>query len=147
MHNVANPWRRLLAALIDLAILAMISNAVVLLLGAEVGVGSALDITSSGNILLMTLGIAYFSFLESSHWQATIGKKICGILVTDLNGNRLSISRAMGRYVAKFASAITLLMGFVMIAITSDRQGLHDMIAGTYVFTGRPSKGGTEVYS
>lgn len=147
MENLASPWRRLFAALIDLVILGLVANTVVLLLGAKVGVGPALDIASSGNILLMTLGIGYFSLLESSPWQATLGKKLCGILVTDLNGNRLSVSRAMGRYAAKFASAITLLMGLAMIAITAERQGLHDMIAGTLVFTGRPSKGGTEVYT
>jgi uncharacterized RDD family membrane protein YckC len=54
-------------------------------------------------------------------------------VVTDVNGQRLSFAHATGRYFAKFLSAITCGIGFIMAAFTERKQGLHDMVAGTLV--------------
>ncbi|MEB3339827.1 RDD family protein [Okeania sp.] len=75
----------------------------------------------------------YFTRRESSPAKATIGKKIMGIVVTDLNGNLISFGRANTRYFAKTISLITLLIGFIMAAFTKKKQALHDKIAGTLV--------------
>jgi uncharacterized RDD family membrane protein YckC len=75
----------------------------------------------------------YFAYQESSPAQATIGKRALGIKVTDLEGNRISFGRATGRYFAKYLSAITLFIGFLLAAFTARKQALHDMIAGTLV--------------
>ncbi|SRR5258706_6539563 len=75
----------------------------------------------------------YYAVLWSSPWQASVGKKICGLRVVDQNGSRISFGRATGRYFAGFLSAIILGIGFIMIAWTRRRQGLHDMIAETLV--------------
>ena len=56
-----------------------------------------------------------------------------GIQVTDLQGNRVSFGRALGRTLAKILSAIILYIGFIMAAFTEKKQGLHDMVAGTLV--------------
>jgi uncharacterized RDD family membrane protein YckC len=40
---------------------------------------------------------------------------------------------ATGRYFAKIISAIILGIGFLMIAFTDKKRGLHDMIASTLV--------------
>lgn len=79
----------------------------------------------------------YFAFCESSKWQATPGKLALGIRVTDLHGARISFVRATGRYFAKFISAFALCIGFLMVAWTQRKQGLHDMIAQTLVVNGR----------
>lgn len=76
----------------------------------------------------------YFALLESSSMQGTLGKKALGMIVTDLDGNRIGFGRATGRYFAKFLSAIILLIGFVMVAFTQRKQGLHDIIASTLVY-------------
>lgn len=68
-----------------------------------------------------------------------MGKLALGIRVTDLEGRRISFPRALGRYFAKFLSAIILGVGFLMVAWTQRKQGLHDMICGTLVLNGRPS--------
>ncbi len=75
----------------------------------------------------------YFAALESSEWQATIGKMVCGLVVVDEYGNRISFARATGRYFAKTLSALILGIGFIMIGFTRRKQGLHDMLAGTLV--------------
>lgn len=82
----------------------------------------------------------YFALCESSAWQATVGKLALGIRVTDLQGNRISIPRALGRYPAKLLSYLILCIGFLMVAWTRRKQGLHDIIAGTLVLNGRASE-------
>ena len=75
----------------------------------------------------------YWSLLESSAWQATLGKKIMGLQVTDLQGRRISLERASGRYFGKTLSTLSLLLGFLMAGFTKKKQALHDLIAGTLV--------------
>jgi uncharacterized RDD family membrane protein YckC len=75
----------------------------------------------------------YFSLMESSAWQATLGKKALGLTVTDLEGRRISFGRATGRYFAKIISSLILFIGYIMAGFTEKKQALHDMIAGTLV--------------
>jgi uncharacterized RDD family membrane protein YckC len=98
--------------------------------------------TTMGTAMLITAVIAwlYFALLESSPWQATLGKLALAMRVTDLDGHRISIPRALGRYLAKFLSVLILCIGFLMVGWTRRKQGLHDMIAGTLVLNGRASE-------
>ncbi|AGG90743.1 MULTISPECIES: RDD family protein [Rhodanobacter] len=91
-------------------------------------------------LLIVVLGVLYFTVCESSAWQGTLGKLALGIRVTDLEGRRISFPRALGRYFAKILSAIILGVGFLMVAWTQRKQGLHDMICGTLVLNGRASE-------
>lgn len=75
----------------------------------------------------------YFAVLESSEWQATFGKMACGLRVVDMDGKRISFARATGRYFAKIISSLIILIGFIMIGMTRCKQGLHDLMAGTFV--------------
>jgi uncharacterized RDD family membrane protein YckC len=75
----------------------------------------------------------YFALMESSLKQATLGKMAVGIAVTDLENNRISFPRATGRHFASYISAIILGIGFIMIAFTEKKQGLHDILADTLV--------------
>lgn len=80
--------------------------------------------------------ILYFPLMESSKWQATLGKRAVGIIVTDLDGKRIGFGKALGRFFAKIISGIILYIGFIMAGFTERKQGLHDMIAGTLVIKG-----------
>lgn len=91
-------------------------------------------------VITTVLAWLYFAVLESSPWQATLGKLALGIRVTDLQGRRISFPRALGRYLAKYLSLIILGIGFLMVAWTKRKQGLHDMIANTLVLNGRASE-------
>jgi uncharacterized RDD family membrane protein YckC len=77
--------------------------------------------------------LLYFAYQESSPKQATIGKQLMGLVVTDYEGRIISFGTALGRYLAKILSALTLCIGFVMIGFTEKKQGLHDFIVKTYV--------------
>lgn len=74
-----------------------------------------------------------FSFFKSSRLQASPGKRLLGMRVVDTEGQRISFSRACGRYAGKGISAFLLLGGFLLIAFHSRKQGLHDVLARTLV--------------
>jgi len=86
-------------------------------------------------LLLVIVPWLYFAYLESSKNQATLGKMALRIAVTDLQGNRITFARATLRFFAKIVSVITLFVGFIIIAFTRYKQGLHDMIAGCLMFS------------
>ena len=75
----------------------------------------------------------YFSLMESSKYQATLGKMAIGIKVTDMNGNRISFARATGRYFGKILSGMIIMIGYIMAGITEKKQALHDILAETLV--------------
>jgi uncharacterized RDD family membrane protein YckC len=76
----------------------------------------------------------YDALLTSSSWQGTVGKRVLGLKVTDLQGNRISFGRATGRFFGKILSHMACHIGYIMVAFTERKQGLHDMIAGTLVW-------------
>jgi uncharacterized RDD family membrane protein YckC len=76
---------------------------------------------------------AYFAIMESSSKQATVGKMVLGIIVTDAEGKRISFGRAVGRNLGKIVSQIILCIGYLMIAFTQKKQGLHDIMANCLV--------------
>jgi len=74
----------------------------------------------------------YWALLESSPWQATLGKRAMGLRVTDLQGRRISLARASGRFFGKFLSQF-LFLGFLLAGFTEKKQALHDLLAGCLV--------------
>jgi len=84
-------------------------------------------------IINLVLGITYFTVMESSEKQATIGKMAIGAKVVDEQGNRISTGKALGRYLSKILSGLIFCIGFIMVGFDSKKQGLHDKIAGTFV--------------
>jgi uncharacterized RDD family membrane protein YckC len=134
-------WRRFFAVILDCVITGAADTilALIILLGASLGKDSgfaAIILMYATNILGAWL---YFTLMESSKYQATIGKMALGIRVTDLNGNRASWGRVNARYFASFLSGITLGIGFIMAGFTQKKQAMHDMIAGTLVLGQQPS--------
>jgi uncharacterized RDD family membrane protein YckC len=137
-------WRRVIATLIDAAIIQLFTQVLFLiwsstislaLFSASAAASLALFITSLFLMVLfsMTAGTMYCAIFESSRLLATPGKLFMQIYVTDLNGGQLSLARAIGRNVAKIISFLPLCLGYLCIAFTSRKQGLHDMIASTLV--------------
>jgi len=86
---------------------------------------------------LMSIPLAwtYYSGMESSPLQATIGKLAVGIYVTDLQGQRISFGRATGRFFGKILSGAILLIGYLMAGFTAKKQALHDMLSGCLVLS------------
>ena len=79
------------------------------------------------------LSALYFVTMESSARQATLGKMAVGIKVTGLDGARISRGRALGRWASHLVNYLTLYIGYLVALFTARKQGLHDMVASTYV--------------
>ena len=86
-----------------------------------------------GISLGLILNWIYYAVMESSAIQATLGKMALGIKVVDLEGNRISFAKATGRYFGKAISFLILFIGFIMVAFTKKKQGLHDIMASCLV--------------
>jgi len=84
-------------------------------------------------LVAFLLAWLYEALLTSSSMQATPGKMAFGLRVTTADGERIGFGRATGRYFGKIVSGIILYIGFIMIAFTERKQGLHDMMASTLV--------------
>jgi uncharacterized RDD family membrane protein YckC len=138
-------WLRLAAIIIDSFVVAIPSLAIVMI--AVLGMGLKLPESNAPvtqvptpvgvflamEALLLVLQWLYFAIMESSHWRGTLGKRALGIAVTDMNGKRISFSRASSRFFGKLISSATFLVGYIMAAFTQRKQALHDIIASTLV--------------
>lgn len=85
----------------------------------------------------LVLWFLYAPFLESSVVRATIGKKLMGIQVTDINGGRISFRAAMVRALMKLISSCLMFIPHLLAFFTERQQALHDIVAETVVVYGR----------
>jgi len=70
----------------------------------------------------------------------TIGKWAAGLRILRENGSHLGIGRALLRHFVGYPlSFVTLGVGFLVVAFTSQGRGLHDFIAGTIVVREEPA--------
>jgi len=134
-NGYAGFWKRFVAALIDSVVLFLGGIFLGGFVGFSYGVitGSVGGIEPFANLAGILMGWLYYAFMESSSKQATLGKMLMKIKVSDLSGQAISFGRATARHFAKILSAIPLAIGYLMAAFTKKKQGLHDMIAGCVV--------------
>jgi len=132
--NYGGFWIRLVAYIIDSAIVVIAFVAIMMLL-AVMGLELA-----GAQFIFVVLAILYFALMQSSKRQATLGKALCGLKVGGPNGERISVGRALGREAAKIISALTFYIGFIIAAFTGKKQALHDFVATTYVVRDAPGK-------
>jgi len=118
-------WRRVLASLIDGLLLSLVTGSFTWTVDCD-------DFKLSFGLGIIVQWL-YFSLLESSNRQATLGKMAIGVVVTDEQYRRISFPRATARFFGKFLSAIILGVGFLMAGFTQKKQGLHDILADTLV--------------
>lgn len=152
--SYAGFWKRFLAYLIDWIILQIVSFILFLpfmasVLGTSVffasqhtdisdeqagaAIGGLLALLFLTATIAVVIGWLYYALMESSSRGATLGKMALGIVVTDLQGNRISFGRATGRYFGKILSSLILSIGYIMAGFTQQKQALHDILAGCLV--------------
>ena len=158
IENYAGFWIRFLAWLIDNVVINTIMWILILPLLGALGLHFAaleelqeLETMDPDMIAPVVLSIVpgiitinllvswmYFALLQSSAKQATVGKMALNLIVTDLNGDRLTLARASLRYFSKILSSAIFMIGYIMAAFTEKHQALHDLIANTYVIRKYP---------
>ncbi|MEP7185926.1 MAG: RDD family protein [Rhodanobacter sp.] len=165
LEDHAGFWKRVGAWAIDYLVLCVPITVIAIAMGANVafehlmtqvqnGVAAALAATEyvkavrSATLLALLVGYVYYVIFEFSKWQATPGKLMLGMRVTNLNGQRLSLSRSLARNAVRLVNALTVLIPFVCylpVAWTARKQGFHDMLAKTLVLNGRASEFSTDL--
>jgi uncharacterized RDD family membrane protein YckC len=143
---IANIGNRIVAYLIDAAILGGIAG-VIFVASIAIGIGANTGGSSSaGGVFAIIFGVLfiyviyplgfllYFTFMEASEKQATIGKSVMKIKVVNSYGERMSTSESfMRNFLGRLISMFTCGIGLFMALFTENNQGLHDMIGKTYV--------------
>jgi uncharacterized RDD family membrane protein YckC len=87
--------------------------------------------------VMLLVWTGYFALMESSRWQATLGKRLFRIRVVGVAGERISFGRAVGRALLKLLGLGVLYLGLIPALFTRRRQTLHDPVTGTLVVRGR----------
>jgi uncharacterized RDD family membrane protein YckC len=75
----------------------------------------------------------YFTAFTALWGGQTIGKKLLGIKVLQLDGTPLSLWDSFGRYGGYGAGIATGLLGFIQIYWNPNKQAIHDQISATVV--------------
>lgn len=146
-------WLRLLASLVDTALLLAVTFPLLrLLYGRAFDPLSfdltGTDLTASGpgdraNFLFdwVLPAIAVVAFWIAR--QATPGKMLISARIVDARtGAKPGLGQAIARYIGYFISTLPFCLGFLWVGLDPRKQGWHDKIAGTVVV--RPRRRGVE---
>ncbi len=147
--QAAGFWRRLCAGAVDgLLLLPMVLALGALLslvlghplprlreLGLDLLVSSLAEGSPVGEALLPLCAVLLLLYFFLFHALAgrTPGKRLMGLLVIDVYGDRPGLGRTLLRTGGYLISALLLSLGFLWIGFDREKRALHDWLAGTYV--------------
>ena len=120
-YDYAGFWIRLVAWALDFALLSAL----------VAGLGCLLPV--AGHAVALIIAWLYYAGMECSSSHATLGKMALGLRVVDAKGSPVTFGRASVRFIGRILNTLLLGIGFLLIAFTERKQGLHDIIAGTLV--------------
>lgn len=115
-------WIRLVAFIIDGIILSII--------GAVISFATT-DVLSVIFLQFLARAVYHIGFWVGQ--GATPGKMAVGVKVVMKNGEPIELGAACLRYFGYIVSTLFFFIGFLMIAFTAEKRGLHDNIANTIV--------------
>ncbi|MEJ7599113.1 MAG: RDD family protein [Kofleriaceae bacterium] len=148
--HVAGFWKRLVAAIVDLAIVIPVALLITLLVSKIADVSMAhrpglfdldlwIDLVLATDpalvmafVLFVALGLVYLLVCHIVLGR-TLGMRLLKLRVIDIYGERPSPARCAARCAGYLASAATLFLGFLWMGFDSEKRALQDWIAGTYV--------------
>ena len=87
--------------------------------------------------IIFIVKLMYGIFAEASTSQATIGKRMLNIKVTDMEGTRVSLGRSLGRNFSKILSVVPVFFGYLYSFLNKKNQCWHDITAETLVIKDR----------
>lgn len=149
--HVVGFWKRFAAAIVDLAIVIPVALLITLIVSKLGGIHlppsnmRLLDFDLWIDLVLATdpallMGFGLFTAIGLTYLLVfhiilgrTLGMRLFKIRVIDVYGDRPSPARCVARCAGYLASAATLFLGFLWMGFDSEKRGLQDWIAGTYV--------------
>jgi uncharacterized RDD family membrane protein YckC len=135
-------WLRAVAYLIDTVLISLVFGLIASLYpstfikypdAATTSLASLPQLTPIAFVITITATWFYYTVFEASIWQATPGKRVMKLYVSDLSGRRLTFARAAARNLAKMISSLTFLVGYLVAGFTEKKQALHDILASCLV--------------
>lgn len=140
-------WIRAVAAVVDLAVIALV-QATLAFVGVRLwgdGAGESPAFRGGVGAFTVLFSALYATVLHATEGQ-TIGKLLVGARVVAVNGERLGVGAALLRWLACFVALAPLGFGFLVAGLRHDKRGLHDLIAGSQVLRviRRPRWSGTQ---
>ena len=94
-------------------------------------------------VLMFLIGVVYGTLMEGSRRGATVGKRYCGLRVTDAYGDDIGYGAAAIRNAGINLLSVVLLMdvtfglillpAYLLFFVTKKKQTLHDLVAKTTV--------------
>lgn len=140
-------WVRGVAFLVDLATVAVLALVGSLLVWGAVEIGGAISSTPEVALewlqttaaMVLTVLIVPGYFILFVGWRGqTPGKMLLGLKVIQVTGEEVGYARALVRWLGEGLGLLLFGIGFLMVAYSRRKQGLHDTLAGTYVVRLRP---------
>jgi uncharacterized RDD family membrane protein YckC len=144
-------WKRAAAAAIDLAIVIPAALLITLIVSKIAGVHLPprnmkvtdldmwIDLVLAtdpalvmGLVLMLAIGMTYLVVFHIVLGR-TLGMRVLKIKIIDVYGDPPSPARCLARCAGYLAGVATLFLGFLWVGFDSEKRGLHDWIAGTYV--------------
>jgi uncharacterized RDD family membrane protein YckC len=145
MVKQADLIKRIVAAVVDLVILAVVGFIIMAIFGAPLAFMSmasnpmqAAAIASSmmaASLVSLLISLAYFVYFEGTTGQ-TLGKKLVNIKVVMVkSGRSVEYADALVRNILRIIDFLPVfyLLGFILVAVSEDKQRLGDMAAKTIV--------------
>jgi uncharacterized RDD family membrane protein YckC len=148
---VAGFWKRLAAGVIDFAIILPAALLVIFVASKAGGVHlparnmKVLDVDMwidlvlasdpalvMGFVLFLAIAVTYLLVFHITLGR-TLGMRVLKLKVIDVYGDPPSPARCVARCAGYLAGVATLFLGFLWIGFDSEKRGLQDWIAGTYV--------------
>ncbi|HTL38379.1 MAG TPA: RDD family protein [Kofleriaceae bacterium] len=144
-------WKRFAAAFVDLMVVLPVALLITFIASKVVGIhlpAKNLKLTDidmwidlvlatnpaivMGIVLFLAIGMVYL-FVFHMTLGRTLGMRLLKMKVIDVYGDPPSPARCAARCAGYLASLATLFLGFLWIGFDSEKRGLQDWIAGTYV--------------
>jgi uncharacterized RDD family membrane protein YckC len=136
-------FRRALAIILDIALLASMHQIIFILLGNMVFQALSIDTLASFKVIIPVFFVVFlfsfillnmFYFIIFHAWLGqTIGKMICGIKVVSEGNNPITMGTAFLRWAGYFLSMLPFATGFLWSVVERDHCAWHDKLALTRV--------------
>ncbi|MDR9791661.1 MAG: hypothetical protein C6W58_02160 [Bacillaceae bacterium] len=131
-YHFAGFWMRFWAYLLDLivvsSVIRIVANPLFLLIGLEKS-----DFIFSPYRILSALFFFSYFILMTKFLGQTLGKMVFGLRVISLKNDKLTWTDVFFReWIGRYISKVTWI-GYLIVAFTKKKQGLHDLFSDTTV--------------
>ena len=138
-------WIRVVASLLDAIILSVafffLAGFILFFFSSLFGDAAGLAMLLLYLLLGIILLLLYKPLMEASDYQSTFGKYFLNMKIVDKEGRKITFTKSFIRTIVyvlliaiPFLNTVSWL-AFLMIGFTEYKQGLHDILAETYVVT------------